>query len=101
MAELVQTRYIHRRLENLEGQIAEARRRLKVGTPEERLDARGDLEVLERRKATLEQRLGEIESGNVDTMWEKVGARFEQDVAILEDDLKRWMDGLDEQQTVR
>lgn len=95
MAELDQTRYIRRRLETLESLIEEARQRLEMGTPTERVDARGDLEVLQRRRASLAERLADIESDDVDTLWERIGARLQQDVAILEDDLKRWMDRLD------
>lgn len=94
--EQIQTRFLHRRLEALDGQLAMARKRLHSGTPEAQVDARGDMAVLERRRAALAERLAEIEaeaggSGAID----RVQGEFAQDVAILEDDLKRWMDGLD------
>lgn len=95
MTDLVQTRYLRERLATLDGQIATARNRMTSGVSDERIDARGDLEVLLRRRQSLDRRMAEIEEG-VDTPWERVGAEFQQDIALLEDDLKRWMDGLDE-----
>lgn len=94
--EPIQTRFLRRRLETLDGQLATARERLHGGTPEAQVDARGDMEVLARRRAALAERLAEIEAeagggGAID----RVQGEFAQDVAILEDDLKRWMDGLD------
>lgn len=99
MIELEQTRYLRRRLDTLDGQLAQARHRLRSDDPEIRIDARGDIEVLERRSASLKERIREIESDDVDTVWERMGAAVEEDVALLEDDLKRWMDGLDELKT--
>lgn len=95
MTDLVQTRFLRERLATLDGRIAAARNRMTSGASDERIDARGDLEVLLRRRESLDRRMTEIEEG-VDTPWERVGAELQQDVALLEDDLKRWMDGLDE-----
>lgn len=93
----IQARFLTRRLDNLDGQLETARRRLESGPPAAQIDARGDMEVLRRRRAALAERLAEIEaeaggSGAID----RIRGEFAQDVAILEDDLKRWMDGLDE-----
>lgn len=93
----IQTRFIRRRLESLDQQLTTARRRLESGGPAARVDAKGDIEVLAGRREALARRLAEIEaddggSGALD----RIQGEFSQDVAILEDDLKRWMDGLDE-----
>jgi hypothetical protein len=94
VTDLVQTRFLRQRLATLDAQIASARGRIASGAPDDRIDAHGDLEVLRRRRDSLDKRMNEIEAG-VDTPWERVGAEMQQDIALLEDDLKRWMDGLD------
>ncbi len=94
MTDLTQTRFLRERLATLDGQIASARNRMASGAADQRIDARGDLEVLSRRRDSLDRRMAQIEEG-VDTPWERVAAELQQDVALLEDELKRWMDGLD------
>lgn len=95
MTDLTQTRFLRERLATLDGQIAMARNRLASGSADQRIDARGDLEVLSRRRESLDRRMAAIEEG-VDTPWERVAAELQQDLALLEDDLRRWMGGLDE-----
>jgi hypothetical protein len=78
-----------RRIENLEFRMAKDRRQLAEGEPRAKVEAAGDLAVLEQRLSEARQKLSRLEAEPAGE-WENIKSELEEEFDHLEVAFERW-----------
>lgn len=79
-----------RRLRRLKARMEEDKRRLGSGTPRAKVEAAGDLALIEQRLAETKQKLSRVESEDA-SGWEDFKSELEEDFDHIEMAVERWV----------
>jgi chromosome segregation ATPase len=80
------------RLTQLEDRLAADKRRRAEGTPQEQVEAAGDIVVVEGRIDETRRKIERLEKAP-DTAWENLKGEIEQDLDAIEMAIRRWIVG--------
>ena len=82
---------LNRRLGELEARVKADKRRVAGGSPRERVEAAGDLALVEKRLAETRSKLARLEA-EPEGAWEDFKAEMEEDLDHLERSFDRWVE---------
>ncbi|MEJ1995891.1 MAG: hypothetical protein P8X75_11900 [Limibacillus sp.] len=91
MKKTAHVRHLTERIKDLELRLGADKARLETGTPSEKVEAAGDLALVERRIADLEEKLKKAEA-EPEGFWERVKDELEEDIGSIETAFSRWTD---------
>lgn len=83
--------HLKSRLQDLELRLAADKKRLAEGAPREKVDAAGDLTLVEKHLADTKAKLAKLES-EPESAWENFKAEMEEDLDNLETSFDRWVE---------
>lgn len=84
--------YLKRRVAKLETQIKEDQKALASGSPLQKVEAAGELVLMEERLAEAKEKLARLEA-EPESAWERLKAEIEQDFDIIEAAIGRSVEG--------
>jgi len=83
--------HLKQRIKDLEVRLELETKQLEEGSPSEKVEAAGDLAVVQSRLEDMNKRLAKAQEGH-DGVWENIKAEFEDDVGSIETSVARWME---------
>lgn len=83
--------HLRNRLQDLERRLAADKKRLTEGAPREKVEAAGDLVLVEKHLADTKAKLAKLEA-EPEGVWEDFKAEMEEDLDNLEASFDRWVE---------
>jgi hypothetical protein len=79
------------RLKDLQIRLESDKRRLETGTSKEKVEAAGDLALVETRLTDLKEKIDDAERSS-EGSWENFKVELEEDVGAVEDAVAHWIE---------
>ena len=91
MKKTAHLRHLTEKIKDLQLRLGADKARLETGTPNEKVEAAGDLALVERQLADLQEKLKKAEA-EPEGFWERVKDELDEDIGSIETAISRWTD---------